>query len=463
MEGMTLAEVVAAVEGTFVGLDDPAEITPTGGCIDSRDVETGQLFFALPGEQADGHRFIDPALAQGASAAVVSRAWRANEGAGHPGPLIVVAAVDLALGDIAQTYRKRFTCPVVGITGSSGKTTTKDMTAAVLSCRLRVLATEGNLNNQLGVPLTILRLSKDHEVAVIEMGISGHGELKYLCKIADPTIGVITNVGPTHLEFLGSVEGVAQAKGELLEHLDESSMAILNFDDLVLSKERARLKGRLLGFGVEKICQFRGEGLILDQEGCSQFSLQSRNFHLSVPGRHNVYNALAAAAVGSVLDVPIEEAAQALATFKPNKLRSQILEAGGIRLLCDAYNANPASMRAALELLSEIEVPEGGRRVAVMGDMLELGPGAPAAHREVGAHAASLDIDAVFALGSHAAETAEGAISAGFPAGASHAFEARDRLTEALQAFVKPGDLLLLKGSRGLAMESVGQALGFEM
>ena len=285
---MTLAEAVEASKGTFVGSIDPATVCPTGGRRDSRQLEPGELFFAFEGENVDGHDYVDAVLSQGASAAVVSEAWRDGRGRDHPGPLIVTRSVDLALGHIARSYRKRFTCPVVAITGSNGKTTTKDMTSAVLSCRYRVLATEGNLNNRLGVPLTILRLSQDHEVAVIEMGISETGGLRYLCEIADPTIGVITNVGPTHLEFLGSVEGVAKAKGELLEHLDESSMAILNLDDLVLSKERARLKGRLLGFGVEKNSQFRGEGLILDQEGCGHFSLQGRKFQLNVPGRHNV-------------------------------------------------------------------------------------------------------------------------------------------------------------------------------
>ncbi len=460
---MTLAEAVEAADGTFVGSVDPTDVIPTGACIDSRQLKSGELFFALEGDRVDGHDFVDTTLSGGASAAVVSEAWRKGPGQDHGGPLVVTGATDLALGDIARAYRKRFTCPVVAITGSNGKTTTKDMTSAVLGRRYRVLATEGNLNTRLGVPLTILKLSKEHDVAVIEMGISEHGGLKYLCEIADPTIGVITNVGPTHLEFLGSVEGVAKAKGELLEHLDESSMAILNLDDLVLSKERARLKGRLLGFGVEKNSQFRGEGLILDQEGCGQFSLQSRKFQLHVPGRHNVYNALAAAAVGTVLEVPLEDAASALTEFRPTRLRSQVVEVKGVRLLNDAYNANPASMRAALELLTQIGLHGDGRRIAVMGDMLEIGPGAPAAHREVGAHAARLGVDAVFALGSLANETVTGAVSAGLPAGRAQAFEVRDPMVEALKTFIRSDDLVLLKGSRGLAMESVGQALGFEI
>ncbi|MDA0747338.1 MAG: UDP-N-acetylmuramoyl-tripeptide--D-alanyl-D-alanine ligase [bacterium] len=460
MEGMTLAEAAAAMQGEQVGT---GEAVPTGACIDSRHLEAGQIFFALPGERVDGHRFIGAAFERGASAAVVSRAWYKTQTSDAPGPLVVVDAPDLALGDLARTYRKRFKIPVVGITGSNGKTTTKEMAAAVLATRYRVLATEGNLNNRLGVPLTVLRLSAEHEVAVLEMGISEHNGLRYLCEISDPNIGVITNIGPTHLEFLGSVEGVAKAKGELLEYLGESSMAILNLDDLLLSKERARLKGRLLDFGIEKICQFRGEGLVLNQEGCGHFSLQGFCFQLRIPGRHNVYNALAAAAVGVALDVPISEAARALASFRPPRLRSQVLEHNGIRILNDTYNANPASMRAALEAVVQMEPAEGGRRIAVLGDMLEMGSGAADAHRALGEFAAIKGVRALFALGTLAEEVAQGGMEGGLPAERSRAFADQEVLVADLAAFLKPGDLVLLKGSRGLAMEAVATALGFEL
>ena len=462
MEDVTLSEVAEAVRGQFVGDADPGKVYATGGCNDTRRLEPGDLFFALHGEHTDGHRFLAAAFEAGAAAGVVCRSWHEESEDQPPGPLIVAEDTEKAMGDLARAYRRRFDIPVVAITGSNGKTTTKDMAAAVLAKRYRVLATEGNLNTRLGVPLTLFRLSKVHEVAVIEMGISEHGGLRYLCEIADPTIGVITNIGPTHLEFLGSVEGVAKAKGELLEHLDESSMTILNLDDLLLSRERVRAKGRLLGFGIEKICQFRGEGLVQDQEGCGRFSLQSHSFRLSIPGRHNVYNALAAAAVGSALDVPLADAAVALADFKPTMLRSQVEERDGIRLLNDSYNANPASMRSALQTLAQISLPrEGGRRVAVLGDMLELGSGAPEAHRELGRFAARGGLGALFALGGLAEEVAEGGRDEGLPAERSRAFSDRDELIQTLQDFVEPGDLVLLKGSRGMAMEAVAQALGF--
>ena len=467
MEGMTLAEVANAMDGELVGAVDSA-ICPIGGCIDSRVLKAGELFFALEGESAngnrDGHRFVGDALKRGASAAVVSRQWAEDRySRRRPGALIVVDTPGLALGALGRAYRRRFRIPVVGVTGSSGKTTTKDMAAEVLRTRYRVLATEGNLNNWLGVPLTLLRLSNAHEAAVVEMGISEHGGLKYLCEIADPTIGVITNIGPAHLEFLGSVEGVAKAKGELLDHLEESSMAILNLDNLFVSEERARLKGRLLGFGIEKICQFRGEGLVIDQEGCGHFSLQGRFFHLVVPGRHQVYNALAAAAVGAALDVPVEQAAKALGAFRPSKLRGQVVEQNGIRLLNDSYNANPASMRAALETLAQMSITEGGRRVAVLGDMLEMGASAIQSHRRLGLLAARLGMDAIFALGYLSEHVSEGGVSGGLSPKRSRAFKDRATLVTKLKAFLKPGDLVLMKGSRGLAMETTAEALGFEI
>ena len=462
MEDLILSQVTEAVGGQLVGEPDAGGTGVTGVCTNTQTLRPGELFFALRGEHTDGHRYLRQALAAGASAAVVCQAWYQETTERPAGPVIVTDDPERAMGDLAKAYRRRFSIPVVAITGSNGKTTTKDMTAAVLASRYRVLATEGNLNTRQGVPLTLFGLSKGHEVAVIEMGISEHGGLRYLCEIADPTVGVITNIGPTHLEFLGSVEGVAKAKGELLEYLDESSMTILNLDDLLLSRERAKVKGRLLGFGIEKICQFRGEGLVQDQEGCGHFSLQGHCFRLSIPGRHNVYNALAAAAVGAALDVPVADAAAALADFRPTSLRSQVEERDGVRLLNDSYNANPASMRSALQTLAQISTPRpDGRRVAVLGDMLELGPCAPEAHRELGRFAAREPVSALFALGELAEEVAEGGKDEGLPPERSRAFADRDELIQVLESFVKPGDLVLIKGSRGMAMEAVAHALGF--
>ena len=454
MRGVSLKQAADWMDGELVGVDDPT-IEPTGGSLDNRTLKPGELFFAIEGEQTDGHRFVDAAFEAGASAAIVRKGRIADNTA--TGPLIEVEAPDLALGDLARQYRKQFSVPVVGITGSNGKTTTKDMTAAVLRTRYNVLATPGNWNTRLGVPLTVLMMDNDHDVAVIEMGISEHHGLTYLCEVADPNIGVITNIGPTHLEFLGSVEGVASAKGELLEYLDESSMAILNFDDLLLPKERA--KGRLLGFGIEKRSQFRGEGFVLDREGCGHFSLQSQFFDLRIPGRHNAYNALAAAAVGAALDVPLSHAAQALQDFELTRWRSQIAEKDGVRVFNDAYNANPASMKAALLAAKDIDVP--GRRIAILGDMLELGPGSEEAHFELGRHVQLFGINELVAVGEFADNMAAGAVEAGLPHTHVHAYPDREPVISFLRETMKEGDLVLVKGSRGIALEKVVEALGF--
>ena len=455
MEGLILSDVIDAVQGRWLGRRDPAGVVPTGVGIDTRALKPGDIFFALPGERVDGHQFIDSAFASGACAAVVGKQWVAARKS--PGDVIAVNAPDLALGDLARMYRRRFDIPIIGITGSNGKTTTKDMVSAVLSTRYRVLATQGNRNNRLGLPLTLCNLSAQCDVAVIEMGISERGGMRYLCEIAQPTMGMVTNIGPAHIEFFGSVEGVAKAKGELLDYLDESSMAILNLDDPFLFKERANVKGRLLGIGIEQICQFRGEGLKLDRKGLGHFSLRGHSFSLPIPGMHNVYNALMAAAAGWALEVPIAEAADALANFTPTTLRSQVLERDGIRMINDAYNANPASMRVALEALSHIEVL--GRRVAVVGDMRELGEMTRDAHRDLGREAGYRQIDALFALGTMASLVVEGGREAGMAQ--AWAYEDRDALTGALRAYLKPGDCMLVKGSRGIAMEGIVSALGF--
>lgn len=462
MEDFSLQEVITATNGEWLGNSDPAQILPKGGERDNRTLKKGELFFALPGERVDGHQFIDAALKNGASAGIVSRQWFETQKTRPSKPLIVVESPERAMGDVARAYRKKFDIPVIGITGSNGKTTTKDMVAAVLKTQYNVLVTEGNLNNQLGVPLTLFRLNKQHEVAVIEMGISDFGEMRYLCNIAQPTIGIITNVGPTHLEFLGSVEGVAKAKGELLEYLDESSMTILNLDDLLLSKERVKVKGRLLGFGIERNSQFRGEGLSLNQERRGHFTLQGHFFQLTVPGRHNVYNALAAATAGVALNVPLENAAQALANFEPTKLRSQVLSQNGVHLINDTYNANPASMHAALDVLADIEIPKGARRIAVLGDMRELGDITDQAHQDLGKEAASKS-DVLFALGDHAHRVIEAAQEAGLSSATSYAFTDSKKLIATLKDFITPGDTLLIKGSRGLAMENIVEALGFKL
>ena len=454
MEHFPLGDIAEASGGHLVAGGCPPDFQPTGASIDTRTISSGEIFFALKGTRTDGHEFVESAFSKGAPCSVVSRLWfEGLRGEDRPtGTMILVEDPEQAMSDIGRAYRKKFRIPVVGITGSTGKTTVKEIAAAVLSTRYRILKTEGNLNSRQGVPLTLFRLSSRHQIAVLELGISEAAGLTTLCQVADPNVGLITNVGPSHLEYLGSVEGVAKAKGEILGYLDESSTTILNLDDLWLAKEQNKIKGRLLGFGIEQICQFRGEGLVLDQVGCGHFSLQGRKINLRIPGRHNVYNALAAAAVGYAFDISLEDAASAIEAYQPAAMRGVIQTRGGVFILNDAYNANPASMRAAIETLVSIQVGEKGRRIACLGDMLELGSKAPGLHREVGTFAKAKGIDLLFTFGPLAAEISKGA--EGLGERARH-FTDKTELVHALAETLQPGDLLLVKGSRGMRMEEV--------
>lgn len=423
-----------------------------GVSTDTRALQPGQLFVALRGERFDGHDHIEAAFAAGAVACVVDAPVTSQ-----PGPLLAVDSTLAALGRMARHYRRRFDIPVVGITGSSGKTTAKEMIVAVLGTQHKVLSTPRNENNEIGVPLALLGLTPHHTAAVIEMGARHVGDIAYLCRIAQPNIGVLLNIGAAHLEVFGSVERVAKAKGELLDFIeDESYVALVNADDCVIAGEAMRTKGRLLGFGWTRGSHFSGEGLILDQEGCGHFSLQNTSFELRIPGRHNAHNALAAVAAASQCGVPIADAASALRTFQPVQQRSQILRKAGIRVINDCYNANPASVRAALDLTAEL--PVDGSRIAVLGDMLELGERSAELHEEVGRYAADR-VDRLLATGPLSTSVIAGARAAGMAPERTEHFEDRDSLTRRLKDSVQPGDVVLIKASRGMQLEHVADAL----
>ena len=284
MEEVCVGEIQQWTDAELVGILSGAWQLP-GISTDTRTIVKGELFLALRGPNFDGHKFIEEAFKCGACGAMVEHSWVEQGGGSTAGPLLVVPSTLEALGTIARHYRRRFDLPVVGLVGSSGKTTTKEMIAAVLARKYQVLKTTGTENNEVGVPKALLQLTQKHEAVVLELAARKFGDIKYLCSCAQPTIGVLLNIGTAHIEFFGSVEGVAKAKGELLEYLDESCMALVNADDCVVVKEVKRTKGRLLAFSLERESQFRGEGLILDQEGCGHFSLQTNCFDLQVPGR----------------------------------------------------------------------------------------------------------------------------------------------------------------------------------
>ncbi len=451
-----LEDVRSWARADWIGSNATRMEPASGVSTDTRSLEPGQIFVALRGDRFDGHAHLAAAFEAGASAAVVERTGDVTQRT-YSGPLLAVDSPLAALGRLARQYRRRYDIPVVAVTGSAGKTTAKEMIAAVLGRRYQVLATPSNENNEIGVPRAILGLTPEHGAAVIEMGARRVGDIAYLCSIAQPTIGVLLNIGVAHLEVFESVERVAKAKGELLDFIvDESYVALVNADDCVIAGEAMRTKGRLLGFGWTREGHFSGEGLILDQEGCGHFSLQNTSFHLRIPGRHNAHSALAAIAVADQCGVSAADASAALADFEPVCMRSEILRKAGIRVINDCYNANPDSVRAALDLMAEMSVD--GRRIAVLGDMLELGAQEGALHQDVGRYAADR-IDLLMGTGPLSAQIVGGAREAGMKAGLAKHFEDRDSLTRQLKSTVRPGDLVLVKASRAMALEHVVKAL----
>ena len=454
MRGVSLGLIRQWTGGEWREVPDEG-FEPTGVSSDTRTLDEGDLFVALKGPNFDGHRFVGEAFEKGAGAAVVERSCVGGLGRETTGPVLLVEGSGAeALGHIAREYRKSFDIPVVAVVGSSGKTTAKEMIAAVLERRFSVLKTRDNENNEIGVPATLLGLGEEHGAAVIEMGARKTGDIRYLCSVARPTIGVLLNIGTAHIEVFGSVERVAKAKGELLEYIeDESFVALVNADDRVVAKEVMRTKGRLLGFGLERESYYSGEGLVLDREGRGHFSLQLTSFELKISGCHNVYNALAAAAVGDQCGVPMGEISLALADFQPPAMRSQLLRKNGIVIINDCYNANPASVQAALQLLADVE-PNAPRKIAVLADMLELGEASAQLHNSIGKQVVAMKVDLLLATGPLSRATVEAARSGGMAGSAIH-FESKKELTAYLKGFLAPGDVVLVKGSRGMKMEDI--------
>jgi len=451
----TIAEIVGGE--LYWGGKTQGQGQPAGVSIDSRRLRPGDVFFAIRGEARDGHQFVPHALERGAVGAVVSRDWPEKPAPDVGGGLIRVADPLRALQTLAAHYRRSLDIRVAAVTGSNGKTTTKEMAARVLATRYRTAKTEGNLNNHLGVPLTLLALPREAEVAVIEMGMNHLGEIRRLAEMSDPEIGLVTNIGEGHLEFLGSMDNVLCAKGELLEYLKPEHVAILNADDPYLGAGRLSIRARTLTFGVDGPADVRATDVTPVSGEGARFSLGGRTVQLGVPGREFVYDALAAVAVGVALGVPEADACEALAGFRPYRMRMEVLRLGPVTVIDDTYNANPASVRAALETLGSMEVE--GRRIAVLGDMLELGADAGRLHRDVGRWVARTGVDALFTLGPLAAEIRAGAVSAGLPGDRAVRAEDREELGRVLSDAVGPGDVVLVKGSRRCRMETVVEAL----
>jgi UDP-N-acetylmuramoyl-tripeptide--D-alanyl-D-alanine ligase len=443
----TLSQFAAACHGRLIGADrDFNEVA-----IDTRKLTPGNLFAALHGERADGHSFVAAAATAGAAGALVLRQIDA------PLAQIVVANVDQALAQAARAARAQFSGPVIGVAGSNGKTTVKEMLAGILAQLGPCLATRGNLNNHLGVPMTLLRLNASHRSAVIEMGANRRGDVEQLVQIARPGIGLITNAGAEHLEGFGSLEGAARAEGEMVSALPASATAVINADDAYASLWRASTEARVCSFGLRREADFGAEDLRFEtgaQGFCTRFSLRSPGgstaVTLALAGRHNVVNALAAAAAAVNAGASLAQVASGLSQMQAVRGRLQFQRTRhGAWLIDDSYNANPSSVRAGLDVLSELP----GRRWLVLGDMAELGEVAEASHRELGELARSLGVERLYSFGPLAALAADS-----FGAGAERFRDAAE-LTRVLDAALGADVRVLIKGSRVNRLERVVEAL----
>ncbi|MDK2847525.1 MAG: UDP-N-acetylmuramoyl-tripeptide--D-alanyl-D-alanine ligase [Desulfuromonadales bacterium] len=446
-------QIAAITGGTLI--PERVDGMVTGVSTDSRSLRSGDLFVPLRGPRFDGHDFLVQAIRGGAAACLSEEVI-----AGLSVPVIRVADTLRALGDLAGALRQDFDGPVVAVTGSSGKTTTKEMLAAILASRGPGLKTEGNFNNLIGLPHTLFRLDPGHAWAVLELGMSARGEIARLAEISRPDIGIVTNVGPAHLQNLQNLEGVARAKGELFAALPAGGTAIINGDDpRVLQLPVANGVRRLI-FGCGPNAEVRAEDVAVEGQGM-RFRLAlpdgSRPVLLKIPGRYNVHNALAAAAAACALKVDGAQIVEGLERFRSCAGRMQIMElASGATLLEDFYNANPLAVKAALLALDEL--PGSGRRIAVLGDMLELGEAASDMHRQTGLHASKC-VDLLIVLGERAEDTAVGARQGGMPPQSVWVVKSHGEAVRLLGDLLRPGDRVLVKGSRGMTMEKICNAL----
>ena len=471
MKYMSLQEIAAACGGTYYGGSEflPREVSSV--VIDSRKAEKDSLFIAIRGARVDGHSFIRKIMEQGALCAV------SEEDLGDvPYSYIKVASCEQALKDIAEHYRRSLDIKVVGISGSVGKTSTKEMIASVLSQKYSVLKTEGNFNNEIGLPLTVFNLRKEHEIAVLEMGISGFEEMTRLAKVARPDICVLTNIGVAHMENLGSRDGILKAKTEMFAYMNENGTIILNGDDDKLRGYSPENGITPVYFGLDESCGFHAENI--SGKGLNgtdaQFFTPNSSFtaHINIPGAHMVYNALAATAVGYALGMTDREICAGIEANVPIAGRNNLIRAPHFTIIDDCYNANPTSMKASLDVLAFADT----RKAAILGDMFELGENEKQMHREVGIHAVRKGIDVLICIGSLMKSAADGALeyleqqknaehteetpssSAHFPTQICHFATKADFLREAKE-LLKEGDTVLVKASHGMEFPEIVEFL----
>ncbi len=457
MKNMTLEQIAKACGGTLIGGGEKKEIA--GAVMDSRQIEKDELFFAIKGERVDGHQFIPQVMEKGAACAVCEKAPENSAG-----PYILVADVKRAMQDIAAYYRKTLSIPVIGVTGSVGKTSTKEAIASVLGQKRNVLKTRVNYNNEIGVPLTLLRIREEHEAAVIEMGINHFGEMHRLSRMVRPDIAVITNIGQCHLEFLGSRAGILKAKSEIFDYLREDGSILLNGDDDML-KTVKEVKGITpVTFGLSDRNDFYADNI----ESLGLFGSKAKihtpqgSFmaEIPLPGGHMLYNALAASAIAQKLGLSLREISLGMMAMCPTEGRSNIIRRGDKVIIDDCYNANPVSMKAALDLLSQADT----RKVAILGDMFELGENSKKLHEETGRYAAALPVDVILCVGENAFAMKEGAesVKPGQGEGKQKVIRwylRKETLLSELESLIKPGDTILIKASHGMGFSEIVENL----
>ena len=454
MEPMTIREIMEAVGGSLLGEFGDLNRTVSRVETDSRTIHAGSLFVPLMGERFDGHAYINSALEGGAAGCFTQRERESY----LPGKFYIkVDSTQRALRDLARYYKKKFPIPVVALTGSVGKTTTKDMVAAVLGEKYRVLKTEGNLNNEIGVPMTLLRLGSEHEIAVLELGMNHAGEIDYLSAMVEPDAVLMTNIGDSHIEHFGSREKILEAKSEIFHYAKPNAMAILNGDDPLLNTLPGKLPYRFVRVGAGEGLDYRAVDLVSDGRSRIACNVETPDgaFRVEIPalGDHMIYPTLMAAAVGRQFGLTDQEIADGVLHFAPTKMRMNILHRGdGITILNDTYNANPQSMRAAVEVLAK---SGDGYKIAVLGDMLELGQASEQAHRQTG-EAAAAAADLVIAVGPLSAALAEAARSRGTK---TLYCQSIGEVVEYLRLNLCCGDVVLAKASHAMQFEEILQQL----
>lgn len=450
MKPIKLSEIVSAVDGTLIG--EAKEYLITEISTDSRNIKQNCLFVPLVGERFDGHDYIEKAFSEGALAALTAKETAAK------GTLILVKDTLRALQALAAYYRSLFSVPVIGLTGSVGKTTTKEMTAAVLSQKYHTLKTEGNFNNEIGVPLTVFRMEEAHEAAVIEMGMSGFGEIDRLAAIAKPELAMLTNIGMSHIELLGSQENIYRAKSEILSHIQPNGTVLLNGDDPILRKHKEEIAQKAYTVGTDADCDATASNIVSDVSGVRfDFSGLGHEFsvRLTIPGEHNVWNALFACVVGILYGVKDENIVRALEDFRPTNMRMDVIECGGFTIINDCYNAAPDSMRAALKVLGAY--PK--KRIAVLGDMACMGNFSKEEHLRVGKIAAEEKLEELFTVGEQARYIAQGAQEHGMSAEKIHSFQTVEQACEVLAQTMEQNCCILVKASRVMELERVTRFL----